>query len=152
MSTYRITEAAQLVGVPATTLRYYEDIGLVARPARGGNGYRSYDDRDLARLRFLARAKALNLSLEHLRELVQAWERDDCATVQDRLAGVLTERLAQTRAQIADLTDLADQLQRVADRLQPAETVGPCSPRCPCGSPPETVEVVSPGVRRPLIR
>lgn len=39
--TYRIAEVAELVGVPATTLRYYEDIGLVEAPARGANGYRA---------------------------------------------------------------------------------------------------------------
>lgn len=38
---YRIAEAAALVGVPASTLRYYEDIGLIEQLTRGENGYRS---------------------------------------------------------------------------------------------------------------
>src|SRR4051812_48022427 len=58
---YRIAEVAELVGVPATTLRYYEDMGLVDQPARSGNGYRCYDDADLARLRFITATKNLGI-------------------------------------------------------------------------------------------
>lgn len=69
--TLRIREAAQTVGLSADTLRYYERINLVPRPARGIGGQRSYADRDLARLRFVTRAQALGFTLEEIRQLLR---------------------------------------------------------------------------------
>lgn len=132
MSTYRISDVADELGVPATTLRYYEDIGLVAAPARTGNGYRSYEDRDLDRLRFISRAKGLGLSLDDLRELVEAWDTDDCSAVQHQMVEVVATRLSETQHQIVILAELAAQLQAVAGRLQAAPTAGPCGDECPC--------------------
>lgn len=67
----RIREAAETVGLSADTLRYYERINLVPRPARGVGGQRSYADRDLARLRFVTRAQALGFTLEEIRQLLR---------------------------------------------------------------------------------
>ncbi|HEX7775699.1 MAG TPA: MerR family DNA-binding transcriptional regulator, partial [Parvibaculum sp.] len=39
-----IGEVAERTGVPAKTIRYYEEIGLIGSPARGENGYRAYTD------------------------------------------------------------------------------------------------------------
>ena len=134
MSSYRIAEVADLSGVPATTLRYYEDAGVVSRPSRGDNGYRSYTDRDIDRLRFVARAKQLNLGTGDLRELVQVWETDDCSSVQHRMAEVVATRLTETQEQIADLVELAAQLQAVTGRLEGTPAAGPCDEDCPCVS------------------
>jgi DNA-binding transcriptional MerR regulator len=54
-----ITDVVRQTGVPSSTLRYYERVGLLASAHRGSNGYRQYDDRALDRLRFIARAKGL---------------------------------------------------------------------------------------------
>jgi DNA-binding transcriptional MerR regulator len=48
-----IGQASRASGLPAKTIRYYEDIGLVA-PARRGNGYRAYSGAHLHNLQFLA--------------------------------------------------------------------------------------------------
>ena len=53
-----IGEAAQKSGLPAKTVRYYDDIGLV-HPSRSENGYRDYSEQDVHRLRFLQRARSL---------------------------------------------------------------------------------------------
>jgi MerR family regulatory protein len=53
---------ADRTGVPSTTLRYYEEIGLLAPAGRRDNGYRAYSDRDVERLQFITRAKALDLA------------------------------------------------------------------------------------------
>ena len=136
MSSYRIAEVADLIGVPATTLRYYEDAGVVSLPSRSDNGYRAYDERDIDRLRFLARARQLNLGTGDLRELVGLWETDDCSSVQHRMAEVLATRLSQTQQQIADLVELAAHLQSVAGRLEGTPAAGPCGDDCPCVAQP----------------
>lgn len=69
--TLRIREAAESVGLSADTLRYYEKIDLVPRPARGVGGQRTYGEKDLARLRFVRRAQALGFTLEEIRQLLR---------------------------------------------------------------------------------
>ncbi|GEL96341.1 MerR family transcriptional regulator [Cellulomonas composti] len=129
---YRIAEVAELVGVPATTLRYYEDIGLVGRPARGANGYRSYDDADLERLRFIVATKSLGIPLTDVAELVKAYDVEDCSTVAHQVVELVATRLAETQTRIGDLVALAAQLQGVSARLADAPTSGRCGDGCPC--------------------
>ena len=61
--------AARRSGLPAKTIRYYEDIGLI-RPARTQNGYRDYTGDDIHRLTFLRRARGLGFSIENCRQLM----------------------------------------------------------------------------------
>ena len=63
-----VGEAAERSGLPAKTIRYYEEIGLV-RPARAANGYRNYSQADINRLAFLRRARGLGFSIEDCRHL-----------------------------------------------------------------------------------
>lgn len=67
-----IGQAAELSGLPAKTIRYYEDIGLI-RPDRAGNGYRDYSEPDIHRLAFLQRARALGFSIEDCRQLMDLY-------------------------------------------------------------------------------
>jgi MerR family transcriptional regulator, copper efflux regulator len=64
-----IKDAAEATGLPPKTIRYYEEIGLVT-PLRATNGYRSFRPRDVERLEFLARARALGFSIDDCRALV----------------------------------------------------------------------------------
>src|SRR5690606_9968520 len=64
-----IGEASDTTGLPVKTIRYYEEIGLVA-PDRGNNGYRDFSGQQLTRLRFLSQARSLGFSLEECRRLM----------------------------------------------------------------------------------
>ncbi len=139
MSGLRIAEVSRRTGVPASTLRYYEGIGLLAPASRSGNGYRAYSARDLDRLRFITRAKQLDLSLDDLRELLTAWDSEDCAEVQQRMAGVVSARLTQTRDRIVVLMELAAQLQVAMRRLAVATQPGGCDDGCACSTAASTV-------------
>ncbi len=66
-----ISQAARQSGLSAKTIRYYEDIQLVAPAARGDNGYRQYDQRSVEELRFLARARDVGFDLEESRQLLE---------------------------------------------------------------------------------
>lgn len=68
-----IGDVAEASGLPAKTIRYYEDIRLV-RPARGGNGYRAFSEADLHKLTFLGRARSLGFSIEECRTLLSLYE------------------------------------------------------------------------------
>ncbi|MDR1394807.1 MAG: MerR family transcriptional regulator, partial [Deltaproteobacteria bacterium] len=49
----RIGELAALVGVQVVTIRYYEKEGLLEKPKRSPNGYRTYRRSDVERMRFI---------------------------------------------------------------------------------------------------
>lgn len=64
-----VAAAARRTGLPAKTIRYYEEVGLI-RPARAGNGYRDYSTDDIHRLAFLRRARGLGFPIEDCRQLM----------------------------------------------------------------------------------
>ena len=67
----RISEFSRLTMVPAKTLRYYDDIGLL-KPMRVDEwtGYRYYSVEQLPRLNRILALKALGLSLEQIGRLL----------------------------------------------------------------------------------
>ncbi|MBX3577675.1 MAG: Cu(I)-responsive transcriptional regulator [Rhizobiaceae bacterium] len=64
-----VSHAARRSGLPAKTIRYYEEIGLI-RPDRAANGYRDYSADDIHRLAFLKRARGLGFSIDECRQLM----------------------------------------------------------------------------------
>jgi DNA-binding transcriptional MerR regulator len=134
-TTYRIAEASQRSGFPPSTLRYYEDIGLLPAPARTGAGYRTYDDNALVRLAFIARAKQLGCSLDETTELLAAWEGERCTPVKSRLRQLLADKVASAQQQIVQMTTLTADLQRAAAALDHHTPEGPCDETCGCTTP-----------------
>ena len=129
---YRIKEIADRSGFSATTLRYYEEIGLLPEASRTAAGYRLYDDQTLDRLAFIARAKQLGCSLDEIADLTIAWDGGRCGPVQVRLRAVVADKLLTARQQIVDLTALTADLRRAAATLETHRREGPCDDRCGC--------------------
>ncbi|ANY06322.1 MerR family transcriptional regulator [Pseudonocardia sp. HH130630-07] len=130
MPRYRISQLAERVGVPATTLRYYGSRGLL--PARRTpGGYRSYDDRDADRVRFIVVARDLGLSLDLIRDLLGVWEQRPCRDVRARLLPLVTEQLAAVDDRTAALRRFRDHLTGARDRLaRLPDRDEPCDPAC----------------------
>ena len=69
--TYTIRAAAALTGLPASTLRYYESIGVIAPISRGANSkHRVYDENDLDQLMWIACLAATGMSVSDMRQYV----------------------------------------------------------------------------------
>ena len=66
----RIGDVARRAGVPTTTVRYYERIGLVTPTARSDGGYRLYKERAVDEIGFIRRAQALGFSLPEVAEIL----------------------------------------------------------------------------------
>ena len=71
-TTLRIGELARLAGTTPRTVRYYEELGLLAQAAgREAGEHRTYTEADLERLRELLRLKSLlGLTLDQLRAVM----------------------------------------------------------------------------------
>lgn len=98
-----VKDVALLTGLPAKTIRYYEDIGLVA-PQRSENGYRVFADRDVKRLQFVGRARSLGFSLDDCRLLLGLW--DDRARASSEVRGLAKQHIAEIDRKLAELRDM----------------------------------------------
>lgn len=123
----RIGELAARAGVEASTIRYYESIGLLPAPARTPSGYRDYGEADVDRVAFVRRARALGLSLEAIGDVLGVRERGEapCAHVEALIA---REREAIGR-RIAELEAIRAELDRL---LELAATLPPMDPGQSC--------------------
>ena len=106
-----IGKAATLSGVSAASIRFYEKEGLLAPGARSANSYRSYTDGDIHQLRFIRLCRAMDMSLEEVRTLLNLdlAQKDDCAAANAALESHIAhvaERLAELHALQEDLVNL----------------------------------------------
>jgi MerR family copper efflux transcriptional regulator len=103
-----ISELSRQTGVPPSTLRYYEQVGLLPPTERTASGYRLYDDHARQRLLFIEAAKRLRLSLASIGDLLTVWETNPCRAVKGRLRPALDQRIAEADSTLHDLQGLRD--------------------------------------------
>src|SRR5258708_25671700 len=97
----RIGEIAGRAGVPAKTIRFWEDQHLLPAPARTRSGYRDYAPAILERLAFIRQAQAAGLTLEHIRHVVDI--RDVGQPPCGHVTGLITRPLSEVEARLAEL-------------------------------------------------
>lgn len=131
MDGFSISQVAERTGFPASTLRFYEQSGLV-RPERTASGYRSYDEGDVELLTFIGRAKGFGLSLDEITELLGLLDDDRCAPVQGRLRDLIDTKITAAHQRIAELVAFTGELQRFAATLGGHTPDGPCDDACGC--------------------
>jgi len=108
-----VGEAARASGIKVPTIRYYEQIGLMAAPPRTEGNRRLYDAGDLRRLRFIRHARELGFEIDPIRELLAlAGEPDRPSASADQIAAA---HLVDTDHKIARLTLLRAEVARMAD-------------------------------------
>ena len=113
MTAYRIGEVTRRLGMSADTLRYYEKIGLLPRVARNGSGLRRYDRADLARLKFIQRARLMNFSLDEIRNLLQF--RSDPSGSKAQVRELTRRKLDDIGARVDALQALRQELDLLMD-------------------------------------
>jgi MerR family mercuric resistance operon transcriptional regulator len=111
-------------GCNIETIRYYERIGLLPRPARSQGGHRMYGVGHLKRLGFIRRARDLGFTVEEIRALLRLVDERDqpCAEVRD----VASSHLVDVRAKIAALRRMERALKEMVSQCDADRT-----PECP---------------------
>ena len=125
-----IQELAQLTGVSAKTIRYYESIGLLPNPQRAENNYRQYTPEAIERLRFIVSARSLGFSLGDIEEFLTA--RDDGTLPCKRVLDSFDQRISEIDRRIADLLALRDMLKRVRSEGAALPPDKQCDEQCVC--------------------
>ena len=109
-----IGDLARVTGAKVNTIRYYEDAGLMPRPARTGSGRRTYDNSDVGRLGFIRHARSLGFATTTVRSLLRLNDDPDgpCGEVR----AIASRHLSEIEARIESLKALQTELARmVAD-------------------------------------
>lgn len=116
-----IGELSRLTGCNIETIRYYERIGLLPKPARRGR-YRSYDRGDVGRLGFVRRSRELGFTLEAVRTLLglAAGGHASCGEARDLAA----DHLKDVQARLADLGRMERVLADAVDACDTGNHVG----------------------------
>ena len=118
-----IGQAAEKSGLPAKTIRYYEDIGLIA-PDRSDNGYRDFSDTHIHKLKFLHRSRNLGFSIEDCRTLLSLYEDKNRAS--GEVQRVAKDHIAAIKSKIAELQSMQATLSDLVHKCH-----GDDRPDCP---------------------
>ncbi len=135
MNQMRISEVADRVGIPTSTVRYYERVGLIPGPARTASGYRAYDDAAEARLLFITRGKRLGLTLDEVRDLMVVWDGTNCSATQTRMAELVAMKRADIVTRIHELEQFVEQLDAAHAELSARSGPETCSGDLQCCAP-----------------
>ena len=119
-----IGQVARAVGVPSSTLRYYERQGLLEPTGRSRAGYRFYDERALERLQFIRGAQAMGFTLDNVRTLLGV-SSDRTGDRQASVQAVVERRMADVDQKLKDLRRVRAALGRALDRCR--RSTGECA-------------------------
>jgi MerR family transcriptional regulator, copper efflux regulator len=122
----QVGDLAKAAGKTVRAIHHYEDVGLLRPHARSKGRYRLYDHGALARVRWIGKLHDLGLSLSQIQEMVRLWESASSAPgAMARIRDIYTQKLEETRTQIAHLATLERELAASLDYLDTCDTCDP---------------------------
>ena len=101
-ASYRIGELAARLGMTERTIRYYEEVGLLARAPRSSAGYRRYTDGTIEELRFIRKAQALGFSLD---EIMLMFAPDGRPRIDRQMLAAQADKLDRTIHKLSAMRD-----------------------------------------------
>lgn len=111
MNGLTIGRLAKKAGLGIETVRFYERQGLIPPPARTGSNYRIYAEEEVARLKFIKRAKTLGFTLNEIKELLTL--RHDPHTTRADIKERTLAKLADVNRKIQDLARIKAALEHL---------------------------------------
>ena len=89
---YTINKLAKVAGVTTRTLRFYDEIGLLAPARISSNGYRIYGKKEIDRLQYILFYRELGVSLEEIKNILESKDFDGLAALESHLSALLARR------------------------------------------------------------
>src|SRR5262249_22155757 len=123
-STYTIGQLAKTAGVPTSTVRYYERIGLLHPDVRTAGNYRLYGEEALACLRFIRAAQTTGFTLADITALLQL--RNATPHVCQEVQALIEERLSDLEQRMADLRHVQRVLKSTLKKCREGQWSGRC--------------------------
>nr|WP_085908816.1 Cu(I)-responsive transcriptional regulator [Kiloniella majae] len=120
----KIGQVAEVSGLPAKTIRYYESIGLIEPAGRNSSGYRAYQEKDIETLKFIQRARSLGFSINEVSALLTLWHDRNRASSQ--VKALAKQHVADMDRKISELQSMKDTLSNLIEKCQ-----GDHRPDCP---------------------
>lgn len=123
MASMMIGAMSRLTSTKVTTIRFYEEIGLLEVPGRTPSGRRTYCIKDLERLRFIRNARRLGFAIPEVRSLIDLAERPDqnCEAASE----IASRHLSDVEERLERLGALREQLAGLITRCR-SNSVGEC--------------------------
>ena len=113
---YSRKELSTKLAIGNETLRYYEKVGIIPTPDRTRAGYRIYREEDLARLKFIKKAKDLGFSLREISSVFQLLSRDKNITNQ-LFDDQISAKIAEIDQKITALIELREALEYLKNNV-----------------------------------
>lgn len=110
MKTYTIKEVSKLLGLPSSTLRYYEEVGILTNVEKNSSGQRVYEEGHLNRLYTILCFKRTGMSISQLQTFFN-FEEDKFTNI-DGIISLLSEQKNQVDEQIKDLIKDIEHVQK----------------------------------------
>jgi DNA-binding transcriptional MerR regulator len=113
VSMLRIKQMIQATGLSADTLRYYESLGLLLPASRLESGYRLYDEKGVARARFIRNCQTAGFTLNEIKQLIQFDEKPEQFT-RAEVKDFVTEKLKYIETRLTTLNMAKELLETLA--------------------------------------
>lgn len=121
---FTISQVAKAANLPATTVRYYERVGLVEPEDRSAGNYRLYSEESLRKLKFIRSAQAIGFTLDDVKALLST--PDNTAVSCREVQSLIEERLAEVTERLNDLRHVQRVLRSSLEKCKETESSDCC--------------------------
>ena len=115
----KIGEISKRTGIAVSTLRYYEQVGMLPAPERLESGYRLYDRHHLERITFLKNTRKLGFSQQRIKALVTLLENPNRTS--KKVKAAVQSHLEEIREKRRLIQNIENQLNQIIAKCDGGE-------------------------------
>ena len=135
LSLLKVGELARRTGKTVRAVHLYEELGLLTPAVRSKGGFRLYPASTVARIEWIQKLQDMGFSLTEIKAFLRVWEESGTAPqAMETVREIFTDKLRETRATIARLSRLADELTESLTYLQSCRSCEPVHSQQECGT------------------